>query len=403
MIGYEYCPEIFTGTELPFSRRGLRGRHRRVAARRRPRDHPQPAGHRRDRRPRTCTPTRSSGSPASSPGASTPRSACTRTTTAARRSRRPSWPMMAGADRVEGCLFGHGERTGNVCLVTLGHEPVQPGHRPADRLLRHRRDPSHGRVLHPAAGPPAPPLRRRPGLHRVLRLPPGRDQEGPRGPRAQEAERAGHPVGEHAVGGAVPADRPEGRRPHLRGRHPGQQPVRQGRRRLRAQGRAQARPAAPRCRSSSAASIQEHTDDRGRRDVSPAAIWEVFQREYLDPRDAAEAQLGAHLLGRGREGPARRQRLRRRRAPELLRRRQRPDRGVRRRDQRRSSGPSGGFDVRVLDYAEHALSAGGDAIAAAYVECAIRRRRDRGPLGRRARRQHRDRVAQGRDRAVNRT
>jgi len=35
-----------------------------------------------------------------------------------------------------------------------------------------------------------------------------------------------------------------------------------------------------------------------------------------------------------------------------------------------SSGP-GGYDVRVLDYAEHALSSGGDAIAAAYVECAI--------------------------------
>jgi 2-isopropylmalate synthase len=30
-----------------------------------------------------------------------------------------------------------------------------------------------------------------------------------------------------------------------------------------------------------------------------------------------------------------------------------------------------GFDVRVLDYAEHALSSGGDAIAAAYVECAV--------------------------------
>ena len=28
--------------------------------------------------------------------------------------------QMAGADRVEGCLFGHGERTGNVDLVTLG-------------------------------------------------------------------------------------------------------------------------------------------------------------------------------------------------------------------------------------------------------------------------------------------
>ena len=28
--------------------------------------------------------------------------------------------LMAGADRVEGCLFGHGERTGNVDLITLG-------------------------------------------------------------------------------------------------------------------------------------------------------------------------------------------------------------------------------------------------------------------------------------------
>jgi 2-isopropylmalate synthase len=27
--------------------------------------------------------------------------------------------VMAGADRVEGCLFGNGERTGNVCVVTL--------------------------------------------------------------------------------------------------------------------------------------------------------------------------------------------------------------------------------------------------------------------------------------------
>ncbi|MGN6356094.1 MAG: 2-isopropylmalate synthase [Novosphingobium sp.] len=28
--------------------------------------------------------------------------------------------LMAGADRVEGCLFGNGERTGNCCLVTVG-------------------------------------------------------------------------------------------------------------------------------------------------------------------------------------------------------------------------------------------------------------------------------------------
>jgi 2-isopropylmalate synthase len=29
------------------------------------------------------------------------------------------------------------------------------------------------------------------------------------------------------------------------------------------------------------------------------------------------------------------------------------------------------YDVRVLDYHEHALSAGGDALAAAYVECEV--------------------------------
>ena len=35
------------------------------------------------------------------------------------------------------------------------------------------------------------------------------------------------------------------------------------------------------------------------------------------------------------------------------------------------NGLPAGLDVRVLDYHEHALSAGGDAIAAAYVECAV--------------------------------
>ena len=30
-----------------------------------------------------------------------------------------------------------------------------------------------------------------------------------------------------------------------------------------------------------------------------------------------------------------------------------------------------GFDVKVLDYHEHAMSSGGDAQAASYVECAV--------------------------------
>src|SRR5690606_18654984 len=38
---------------------------------------------------------------------------------------------MAGADRIEGCLFGNGERTGNVCLVTPGLNLFCPGVDPA--------------------------------------------------------------------------------------------------------------------------------------------------------------------------------------------------------------------------------------------------------------------------------
>ena len=72
---------------------------------------------------------------------------------------------------------------------------------------------------------------------------------------------------------------------------------------------------------------------------------------------------------------------------ELHGRGQRPDRRVRRRASR-----TVGLDVRVLDYAEHALSAGGDAMAAAYVECAVG---DKVAVGRRPRREHRHGLAQG--------
>ncbi len=72
--------------------RDLRGRDGRLAARRRPRDHPQPAGdHRALDAERLRRPDRVDGPP---PVASRVRSACpcTRTTTAAARSRRPSSP-----------------------------------------------------------------------------------------------------------------------------------------------------------------------------------------------------------------------------------------------------------------------------------------------------------------------
>ncbi len=66
--------------------------------------------------------------------------------------------VMAGADRIEGTLFGNGERTGNVDLVTLGLNLYTQGIDARPRLLEHQRDRAHGGVLQPAAHPPAPSL-----------------------------------------------------------------------------------------------------------------------------------------------------------------------------------------------------------------------------------------------------
>ena len=151
---------------------------------------------------------------------------------------------LAGADRIEGCLFGNGERTGNVDLVTLGLNLFSQGIDPQidfSDIDEIRRTVEYCNQLR---RPRAAPLRRRPGLHRLLRLPPGRHQEGLQGPGGRRRGRRDHRRPD-AVGRPVPADRPQGRRPQLRGRHPGEQPVRQGRRRLHHEDRAPPRPAAP--------------------------------------------------------------------------------------------------------------------------------------------------------------
>ena len=246
---------------------------------------------------------------------------------------------LAGADRIEGCLFGNGERTGNVCLVTLGLNLLTQGIDPQidfSDIDEVRRTVEYCNQL-PVAR--APPLRRRPRLHRLLRLPPGRHQEGLRGPRARRRARR-RTRRRPRVGGALPADRPQGRRPQLRGRHPGQQPVRQGRRGLHPQARAQARPAPPRADRVQPGHPAAHRR-RGRRGRAGRDLGRLPQR-VPRPRAPAVAGLGAHQQRRRGEGPAHGQRLRRRRADRAVRRGQRPDRGVRRRDQRRCRTPTSG-------------------------------------------------------------
>jgi 2-isopropylmalate synthase len=60
--------------------------------------------------------------------------------------------LMAGADRIEGALFGNGERTGNVDLVTLAMNLFVQGVDP-ELDPRHRRAPAHRRILQPPVHP----------------------------------------------------------------------------------------------------------------------------------------------------------------------------------------------------------------------------------------------------------
>jgi 2-isopropylmalate synthase len=117
--------------------------------------------------------------------------------------------------------------------------------------------------------------------------------------------------------------------------------------------------------------VQEHTDTAGG-EISPAELWAVFQDEYLPNPDAPWGRLALRSIRQSSEGDG---------ADhvdhlqvEIL------DGGQPVSLEGHANGPIAAFvdalaqigvDVRVLDYTEHAMSSGGDAQAAAYVECAV--------------------------------
>ena len=235
--------------------------------------------------------------------------------------------VLAGADRIEGCLFGNGERTGNVCLVTLGLNLFSQGIDPmidfsdideirrtveyCNQLPVHPRHPYAGDLVYTAFS--------------------GSHQDGiKKGFEALEAEarQRGRPVRRVPVGRAVPADRPARRGPHLRGGHPGQLAVRQGRRGVRDEGRPPARPAPPAADRVLPGDPGPHRR-RGRRGDARADVGDLLRRV---PRRGLAGAAGPPdvLGGRGQARP-RRGDLRRR-APAAGRGRgQRPDLGVLRR------------------------------------------------------------------------
>jgi 2-isopropylmalate synthase len=284
--------------------------------------------------------------------------------------------MMAGADRVEGCLFGHGERTGNVDLVTLGMNLFSQGIDPKidfsdiDEIRRtveyctqlpvHPRHPYAGDLVYTAfSGSHQDAIKK--GLE-ALDL------------AAAEAgttvaqlpwEAPYLPIDPHDVGRTYEAvirvnsqSGKGGVAYILKSEHKLDLP-----RRLQIE---------------FSRAVQRHTDDAGG-EMSPGDIWAAFRSEYLD-REVPLKLNSVHTSSAAGEKDA-------------LDVNVYVD-GEMRRLSGVGNGPIAAFvnalgeladdevakgsalfenrnDIRVLDYHEHALSSGGDAIAAAYVECAV--------------------------------
>ncbi len=269
--------------------------------------------------------------------------------------------VLAGADRVEGCLFGNGERTGNVCLVTLGMNLFSQGIDPmidfsdideirrtveyCNQLPVHPRHPYAGDLVYTAfSGSHQDAIKKGFEAHAAAAAAAGVDVtkypwEVPYLPidprdvgRTYEAViRVNSQSGKGGVAFIMKAE------------HQMDLP-----RRLQIE---------------FSRVVQARTDAEGG-EVTPAQMWEAFSAEYLSPGRVA---LQAHHTSSAVE------------SKDALTVEVSVD-GTGRQIEGTGNGPisafcdalgSIGVEVRVLDYTEHALSAGSDAQAAAFVECEV--------------------------------
>ena len=273
---------------------------------------------------------------------------------------------LAGADRIEGTLFGNGERTGNVCLVTLGMNLVSHGVDPhidfsnidevrrtveyANQLKVPERHPYGGDLVFTAfSGSHQDAIKK--GFEHLER----------------DAKAAGVEVDQHTWAVPyLPIDPKDIGRSYEAVIRVNSQSGKGGVAYLMKTEHHLDLPR--RLQIEFSKIVQEKTDTQGG-EVSADELWAIFEDEYL-PTDGApwgrfrlkglsqtsvmnqDVQLTVVITDRGQE-------------VELS---------------GHGNGPIAAFcnilqnygvDVRVLDFHEHALSAGGDASAAAYLECAI--------------------------------
>ena len=272
---------------------------------------------------------------------------------------------MAGAERIEGCLFGNGERTGNVDLVTLGLNLFSQGIDPminfsdideikrtveyCNQLPVPERSPYGGDLVYTAfSGSHQDAIKK--GFEHL----------------EKDAKAAGNAVDDHTWAVPyLPIDPKDVGRSYEAVIRVNSQSGKGGVAYLMKTDHALDLPRMLQIEFSRV--VQSHTDTLGG-EVSSARLWEIFQDEYL-PASVDELKWGRFELKRMRsesemDGVVNLEVLLRDGEGEL------EANGT-------GNGPISAFSdilnqqgvgVRVLDYVEHTMSAGGDANAAAYIE-----------------------------------
>jgi 2-isopropylmalate synthase len=273
---------------------------------------------------------------------------------------------LAGADRVEGCLFGNGERTGNVCLVTLGLNLFSQGIDPQidfSNIDEIKRTVEYCNQL--------PVAERHPyGGDLVFTAFSGSHQDAiNKGLKAlqKDADKAGKPIEDFTWNVPyLPIDPKDVGRSYEAVIRVNSQSGKGGVAYIMKTEHQLDLPRKLQIEFSQV--IQKVTDTEGG-EVSPTAMWDIFKDEYLPnpqkpwgrfslvsvAQDSAvdgDTTLTATIKDNGKEFVIK---------------------GV-------GNGPiaafcealsTHGINLKVLDYHEHALASGGDAQAAAYLECSI--------------------------------
>ncbi|WP_326544850.1 2-isopropylmalate synthase [Mycolicibacterium sp. ND9-15] len=270
----------------------------------------------------------------------------------------------AGADRIEGCLFGNGERTGNVCLVTLGMNLFSRGVDPqidfsnideirrtveyCNQLPVHERHPYGGDLVYTAFS----------GSHQDA-INKGLDA------MKSDADAADKDVDDILWQVPyLPIDPKDVGRTYEAVIRVNSQSGKGGVAYIMKADHGLALPRRLQIEFSQA--IQKITDGEGG-EVSPKEMWDVFAEEYLTPVRPLE-RVRQSVIASEVDG-----------GTDTVEAVVKVD-GVEHEIVGAGNGPLAafvdalgaiGFDVSVLDYSEHALSAGEEAQAAAYVEASI--------------------------------